>query len=510
MQKLVSALIRCTMLMVIITSFFGCSSESSTATHSDWYVSNLTILDASQTTTFFDAGQLYFNVQSTAAGTGEIRGEVTPLAATYRLDNGDPFAPNPANNPLTFSTILGGEPVRPRNVVTQATGYGSITLNPLTKQINGFIITEGIVGTTANLHDGLPGTTGASVLPLEGGPVVWNIPVNTTLTDPQIAQLSAGAFYFNVTSPTFPDGEIRGQLDQQVRSASLKGSNVVTPVVSSASGVGFLAMKKSAKQFSGFVKVASPNSPVTSVTLLFGPAGTNGVAIAPLVNRGNGFWALPTNTILGDQQVTSFDSGELYINVRTAANPTGELRGQFLQPEIKIGTAILSGTKEIPPVSTLGSGTGMLALNTVTGQMSGNLKTDKVAGTLALIHSGATTVNGSSLAAMTAASPVTVTPTPGISFALDIQPIFNARCAAQICHVAGAASPTGVPPMSLEPGLAYASTVSRVTPGNSATSYFVSRLTGAFPPQMPLGSQPLSTSSLDLIKGWIDAGALDN
>lgn len=64
--------------------------------------------------------------------------------------------------------------------------------------------------------------------------------------------------------------------------------------------------------------------------------------------------------------------------------------------------------------------------------------------------------------------------------------------------------------MSLEPGLAYASTVSRVTPGNSATSYFVSRLTGAFLPQMPLGSQPLSTSSLDLIKGWIDAGALDN
>jgi hypothetical protein len=453
-----------------------------------WFVPEGTKLDATQAANLFDTGQLYFNVQSPSSSSDEIRGEVLSSSSVYSMDNGDPFAANPANAPVTFAAILRGDQVRPRNVITGASGYGAVIIDPVTRQAKGFIVTSGIAGSGAQIKDGLAGTDGTTVLTLEGGPVVWTVPANTLLTDAQIARLSTGAYYFNVASSSFPGGELRGQLDQQVRCASLSGSSEVPPVTGSASGVGYLALKKSTRQFSGLVKATGLSSSVVSVALHIGTAGTNGIAIVTLQNSGNGIWEVPLNTVLGDAQVASFNNDELYFNVHTSSNIAGEIRGQLLKAAVKIGSASLDGSKAIPPVATQGNGSAKVALNTITGQLSGSLRTDKVAGTLA-----------------TKSSPVTVTPTASISFSLDIQPLFSTHCAGTFCHVVG-----GIAPMSLQPGLAYANTINLVIPGNSAGSYFVSRLTGAIMPQMPLAGAPLNTTELGLIKAWIDNGALNN
>jgi hypothetical protein len=456
----------------------------------------------------FDTNQLYFNVQSAANSNGEIRGEITPSSSVYLTDAGNPFAPNPANAPVTFAAILGGEQVRPRNVVTSAKGFGSVTLNPLTKQLTGFIVTSGISGNAARIHDGLPGTSGAIAVTLEGGPVVWTVPAGTVLSDAQIARLSAGAFYFSVGSEAFPDGEIRGQLDQQVRCASLQGSSEVPPVTTSASGVGFLALKQSTRQFSGFVKVSGlDNSAIQSVALHIGAAGTSGAAIASMENRGNGIWSLPANTILGDAQVANFNNDELYFNVHTVNNIGGEVRGQILKSSVRIGTASLTGAKEAPPVSSPGTGAGTIAWNSVTGQVSGSVTTDGFIATATQIQSGSPTATGPSLIDLTTTSPVTVAPTAGLSFALDIQPIFTTNCTISFCHVTG-----GITPMPLEPGVSFANVLRLIVPGNSSASFFVSRLTVDSPtlPRMPLGKPSLSTTDLDLIRAWIDNGALDN
>jgi hypothetical protein len=476
---------------------------ASTAT--TWFVPDGITLDATQASNLFDTGQLYFNVQSASSSSGEIRGEILSSSSVFSTDNGDPFAPNPANVPVTFAAILGGDQVRPRNVLTGAGGYGAVTIDPVTRQAKGFIVTSGIAGSGAQIKDGLSGTDGTAVLTLEGGPVVWTVPDNTLLTDAQIARLSSGAYYFNVTSGTFPGGELRGQLDQQVRCASLTGSSEVPPVTGSASGVGYLALKKSTRQFSGLVKATGLSSSVVSVALHIGTAGSNGIAIVTLQNRGNGVWEVPLNTVLGDAQVTSFNNDELYFNVHTSGNIAGEIRGQLLKSSIKIGTASLDGSKVVPPVATPGSGSAKVALNTVTGQISGSLRTDKVSGTLVQIHSASTATTGPAIVSLTRSSPVGVTPTASISFSLDIQPLFSTRCAGTFCHVVG-----GIAPMSLQPGLAYANTINLVIPGNSAGSYFVSRLTGAFLPLMPLAGAPLNTTELGLIKAWIDNGALNN
>jgi len=453
----------------------------------------------------FDTNQLSLDVQSAPGGSGQIIGAIHPLPSIFQTDAGDPLAPNPAKNPVTFATILRGDQVRPRNVVTGASGYGSVTLNPLTKQLTGFIVTSGIAGNAAHIYDGIFGTSGTIVLSLEGGPVVWTVPANTVLTDSQIVSLTSGSFYFNVHSDAFPDGEIRGQLNQQVRLASLKGSGEVPPVTTSATGVGFLALDQSTRQFSGFVRVAGLSSAVRSASLHVGAAGTNGSAIVSMSNNGNGIWSVPPNTFLGTSQVANFNNDELYFNIHTEANPGGELRGQILKSRVRIGTADLDGSKAVPPVSAVGK--GIIALDSVTEQVSGGLKGDSAFGTTAHLLSGPAATAGAPVITLTTTSPVTVAPVPGISFALDIQKIFNDNCATSFCHVNG-----GLAPMSLQEGFSYANMFIRVVPGNSADSYLIRRLTESVPlfPRMPLNKAPLDTTSLNLIKAWIDNGALDN
>jgi hypothetical protein len=339
---------------------------------------------------------------------------------------------------------------------------------------------------------------------------VWTVPANTVLTDAQVARLSAGAYYFNVQSDAFANGEIRGQLNQQLRFASLKGANEVPPVTTTASGVGVLAVNPTTRQFFGYVRVGGLSSAVTSALVQIGVPGVNGSPTIVLTNSGNGVLTVPPNTVLNSAQVANFNNGELYFNIHTVNNPQGELRGQIISSSVSIGTANLSGNKEIPPVASQSTGTGIMAWNAVTGEVSGSVKAFGVNGSSADIHSGSVNGNGPSLIALTTASPVTVAPTPGISFALDIQPIFNLNCAVSSCHVTG-----GIAPMSLEPSVSYARVILLVVPGNSSLSYLFRRINGVYVPQMPLNSAPLfrtplSAADQNLIRDWIDSGALNN
>jgi hypothetical protein len=472
-----------------------------------WFVSDDTTLTATQVEDLFDTTQLYVNVPSANNVNGEIRGEISPHPVTYLTDGGNPFAPNPAKNPVTFSALLGGDQVRPRNVISTASGYGSVTADPLTGLLSGFIVTSGISGSTAHIHDGLPGTAGARIISLEGGPLVWTVPDNTVLNDSVIARLSAGALYFSVTSSVFPEGEIRGQLNRQLRIASLKGASEVPPVSSSAAGVGYLALNPSTLQFSGVVKVSGLSSAARAVVVHVGQEGINGPGIIILTDSGNGTWTVPPNTVLSSAQAAHFNNGELYYNVHTQDNLGGELRGQLSKATVKIGSAVLSGAKQIPAVSTTATGFGILAWNSVTGRISGNVRTERVEGTSVTIHSGLPISTGPAIIALSINSPVTTAPTPGISFNLDLQPIFNARCISVFCHASG-----GMAPMTLAPGVSYSGIKPLVVPGDSSDSFFYQRLTvnSANLPQMPLYRTPLSSAELNLIKNWIDKGALDN
>jgi hypothetical protein len=472
-----------------------------------WFSAEGSALSTTLVTGSFETQQLVFTVQSQNNASGEIRGAITPSPVSYLTDAGETSVSSPANGQLTFAALFGGDQVRPRNVITAANAYGSVTIDPVSKRITGFIVSSGIIGLTAQIHDALPGTAGGVVVALQGGPVVWTVPENTFLNDSQIARLISGAYYLSIGSTVFPGEELRGQLNQRVRIADLKGSNEVPPILSDASGTGFLAVNPLTLQFTGYVKLSGLTSPVRSVILHTGAAGVNGTSIIILANSGNGIWSVPPNTVLSAAQVTNFNNSELYFNVRTQNNPNGELRGQLQAAAIRIGTSILTPATGMPAAPVSATGTGILAWNSVTEKICGSVRTTQFDGVAATIQTGSGTAAPQNLLTLTTGSPVSVAATPGISYALDIQPLFTARCLGGSCHASG-----GLAPMSLETGVSYPFVRLLLVPGSSESSYIVQRLTvnSTSFPQMPLNRTPLSTHELDLIKNWIEKGALNN
>ena len=116
------------------------------------------------------------------------------------------------NVSLVFSAELNGSQEAPPNG-SPATGIGLAIVNARDLSFTASVVTTGLVETVAHIHQAPPGVAGPIVFPLtkEPGRVVWN--VQGTLTPAQLASMRAGGFYFNAHSPTYPAGEIRGQIN---------------------------------------------------------------------------------------------------------------------------------------------------------------------------------------------------------------------------------------------------------------------------------------------------------
>ena len=100
----------------------------------------------------------------------------------------------------------------------------------------------------------------------------------------------------------------------------------------------------------------------------------------------------------------------------------------------------------------------------------------------------------------------------------SVQPIYNLSCAVVACHTGGA-PPAG---LDLSAGVSHGATVNvastqvpalfRVLPGDPDSSYLVDKIEGtqAVGARMPFGAPPLDATSLQLVRKWIEAGALND
>ncbi len=106
----------------------------------------------------------------------------------------------------------------------------------------------------------------------------------------------------------------------------------------------------------------------------------------------------------------------------------------------------------------------------------------------------------------------------------DVQPIFSANCAFSGCH-GGATPQLG---QNLSVGNAFSSVVNvpsmqvpalnRITPGDPARSYLLHKIRGTFGlpsvggtgGRMPLGGASLPDDEINVIRAWVQTGALNN
>lgn len=115
------------------------------------------------------------------------------------------------------------------SVASTATGHGTVLLNDAMDQIT---VDESWTGLTApatasHIHTGAAGTNGPVTFPFSGVPsaTAGSIPeqifaINAT----QLANLQAGDMYFNIHTPNYPGGEIRGQIRQSTAPVPEPGS----------------------------------------------------------------------------------------------------------------------------------------------------------------------------------------------------------------------------------------------------------------------------------------------
>jgi hypothetical protein len=107
---------------------------------------------------------------------------------------------------------------------------------------------------------------------------------------------------------------------------ALSGSNEVPPVSTSASGQAQFSVDR---DWAIQGQVLTTGITGTAAHIHEAAPGSNGPVIIPLTRSGDGQWSVPAGARLTDSQFKSYRAGHLYVNVHSAANPGGEIRGQL-------------------------------------------------------------------------------------------------------------------------------------------------------------------------------------
>jgi hypothetical protein len=107
---------------------------------------------------------------------------------------------------------------------------------------------------------------------------------------------------------------------------TLSGDQEVPAVKTAATGSGTITVGDD-KSVSGSVMTTGVNATMAHIHIA--AAGVNGPVIVPLEKNGDNGWKVPAGKSLTDDQMKAFKAGDLYVNVHSAANPGGEIRGQL-------------------------------------------------------------------------------------------------------------------------------------------------------------------------------------
>jgi CHRD domain len=109
--------------------------------------------------------------------------------------------------------------------------------------------------------------------------------------------------------------------------ADLKSSNEVPPNDSKGSGSLTATYDDASKKLSWKGSVAGLTGPATAAHFHAGEAGKNGAVVVPIAGADKG--SFEGSATLTDAQAADMMGGRWYVNVHTATNKGGELRGQL-------------------------------------------------------------------------------------------------------------------------------------------------------------------------------------
>jgi hypothetical protein len=107
---------------------------------------------------------------------------------------------------------------------------------------------------------------------------------------------------------------------------TLTGSNEVPPVTSPASGSGTVSVN-SDRMVTARITVTGMTA--TAAHIHQGAPGASGPVIVPFVKEGENTFVAAPGAKMTEEQYRKYKDGETYVNVHSAKNPAGEVRGQL-------------------------------------------------------------------------------------------------------------------------------------------------------------------------------------
>ena len=106
----------------------------------------------------------------------------------------------------------------------------------------------------------------------------------------------------------------------------LSGDHEVPAVKTKATGSGTITVNAD-MSVSG--SVTTTGIAGTGAHIHMGAAGKNGPVAVPLDKSGDNAWSVKAGAKLTDDQYKAYKAGDLYVNVHSAENKGGEIRGQL-------------------------------------------------------------------------------------------------------------------------------------------------------------------------------------
>jgi len=311
-------------------------------------------------------------------------------------------------NQILLTARLNGAQQVPA-ITTNAVGVAAFSLNATRDTMCMSMTVSGLSGavTGAHIHAGAAGTAGAVLVDLDGG-LVGNSGTATitgaNLIPALVSNYLRGLMYVNIHTAANPNGEIRGQIVPETDIefvATLDGTQQTPPITTSAFGLATFALSKHNGKLMIRVVADGLSGTISGAHLHTGAIGAGGPVTLDLSSY------IVGNTIIASVDPTAFltdlMAGNIYLNLHTATNPNGEIRGQLMKDNKIAFDALLNGAQQTPAVTTNAMGLASFKLNTAMDSLWYDVTLTGLSSTAsgAHLHNAAAGVSGAVVLDMT-------------------------------------------------------------------------------------------------------------
>jgi len=300
-------------------------------------------------------GELYFNLHTENNPGGELRGNLALEAAE------------------SFVGYFSGDQENPALDVP-GTGLATVHYTANTNVLEVNVLVDGLTGpiTGAHFHRGAVGENGPVVEGLTDFVTGVGIKVKLQASEGYIEDLRAGNIYLNIHTEANPSGEIRAQVNavdgfviDTWCNAEQETADLFVVGLDNSLALGYFNMNASLDSLDYYVQISELTAFTTAAHLHEAALAEGGPVVLNMTDDITENLIVGTGIPIEPSLANTILSGDNYLNIHTAINPDGEVRGQLYRVARDGYYYDLCTEQEIPtPTGAENvSGSGMFAFN---------------------------------------------------------------------------------------------------------------------------------------------------